>query len=377
MDLGATALVLLLVLLTAHLVSIALAARRYAKAPGERRIYPPVTVIRPVCGVDQYDRGTLASTFWLDHPNYEVIFCCTKATDPAAALVQELIARHPRVPARLLIGDERPTANPKLNNLVKGWNTARHEWIVLADSNVIMPPDYLDRMFEAWTPETGLVCSPPLGCLPQTFWAEVECAFLNTYQARWQSAAAGIGFGFAQGKSMLWQRHTLDQAGGVIALGEELAEDAAATKIVRRQGKSVRLTNQPFEQPLGTRTAKQVLDRQVRWAKLRRATFAPYYLPEVMTGVIPALACAAVAASQFGVDTAAASASMLALWYLPETALNRRAGWHYSWKTPMAWLARDVLIPLVWTRGWLGDGFTWRGNEMNVSESQVIAGERA
>lgn len=372
MDLAAVSLFLLAALFTAHVVSILLAARRYAN-PASRRSVEPVTVVRPVCGVEQYDRGTLSSTFWLQHPNYEIIFCCAKASDPAVALVEKLIAAHPHVPSRLLIGDERPTSNPKLNNLVKGWNAARYDWIVLADSNVIMPPDYLDRMFAAWKADTGLVCSPPVGCLPQTFWAEVECAFLNTYQARWQSAADSIGFGFAQGKSMLWQRNTLESAGGIVALGAEIAEDAAATKIVRTQGKTVTLTDRPFEQPLGLRTAKQVLDRQTRWAKLRRATFAWYYMPEIMTGFMPALMCTPLAAAQLGIDPLAACCALFALWYVPEAALNLRAGWHFSWKSPLAWLARDVLIPVVWARGWLGDGFNWRGNEMSVNGTQLAS----
>ena len=71
--------------------------------------------------------------------------------------------------------------------------------------------------------------------MPRGFWAELECAFLNTYQARWQYAADSLGHGFAQGKTMLVRRRDLAQAGGIQALAEEIAEDAAATKLVRRR----------------------------------------------------------------------------------------------------------------------------------------------
>ena len=104
----------------------------------------------------------------------------------------------------------------------------------MADSNVLMPRDYLQRLLAGWRPDTGLLCSPPIGCQPDGFWAEVECAFLNTYQARWQYAADTLGLGFAQGKTMLWRRRDLERAGGIQALAEEIAEDAAATKLVRR-----------------------------------------------------------------------------------------------------------------------------------------------
>ena len=61
-------------------------------------------------------------------------------------------------------------------------------------------------------------------------WAEIECAFLNTYQARWQYLVDSLGWGFAQGKTMLWRRADLDAVGGISALAREVAEDAAATR---------------------------------------------------------------------------------------------------------------------------------------------------
>jgi Glycosyl transferase family 21 len=90
----------------------------------------------------------------------------------------------------------------RTNNVLKGWRAARHDWIVIADSNVLMPRDYIDRLFASWRADTGLVASPPIGCRPQGLWAELECAFLNTYQARWQYLADALGFGFARGKTM-------------------------------------------------------------------------------------------------------------------------------------------------------------------------------
>src|SRR5262249_29153750 len=158
-----------------------------------------------------------------------------------------LIAQHPHADdARLLIGDDRISGNPKLNNVVKGWRAARHDWIVLADSNVLMPADYLGQLLASWRADTGLVASPPVGAKPRGLAAELECAFLNTYQARWQYVIDSLGRGFAQGKTMLWRRADLEQAGGIAALGKEVAEDAAATKIVRDLGLKVRLVDRPF-----------------------------------------------------------------------------------------------------------------------------------
>ncbi len=201
---------------------------------------------------------TLAAGFALDRPDYELIFCAEHPDDPAVEVVRRLMAAHPETAARLLVGVDPISGNPKLNNCAKGWRAARHDWVVLADSNVLMPPDCIRRLMAGWRPGTGLVCSPPLGTRPGGFWAEVECAFLNTFQARWQYAAEGFGSGFAHGKTMLWRRGLLEAGGGIRALVAEVAEDAAATKLVRGAGLRVRLVDRPFEQPLGPRSARQV-----------------------------------------------------------------------------------------------------------------------
>ncbi|MBP0574580.1 hypothetical protein J8J27_28125, partial [Mycobacterium tuberculosis] len=88
------------------------------------------------------------------------IFCVAKASDPAIPLVEKLIAAHPRQSVRLLVGDDPISINPKLNNVLKGWRAASSEWIVMADSNVAMPPDYVQRLLGRWDTETGMVCSP-------------------------------------------------------------------------------------------------------------------------------------------------------------------------------------------------------------------------
>lgn len=327
----------------------------------------PVSILRPVRGVDPCDPLTLRSSFLLDHDNYELIFCCADANDPVAKFISGLIAEYPDVPARLLIGDSAGTPNPKLNNLFKGWAAARHEWIVFADSNVLMPPDYLRRLLCGWRADTGVLCAPPIGCIVQGFGSELECAFLNTYQARWQYTADSAGFGFAQGKSMLWRRSVLETAGGIRALAQEIAEDAAATKVVRAQGLRVRLVDAPFGQALGPRTLRQVWQRQVRWARLRRVTFPLMFAPEILTGCIPALLAGACAAEGLGLPAEGVVLGLAALWFGAEAILSRAAGWHTTWASPLAWLARDAMLPALWIAAWAGNSFEWRGNAMDVS----------
>ena len=332
-----------------------------------------VSLIRPVCGVDNYAEETLRSSFTLDYPSYELLFCAARHDDPVIPVLRRLMAAHPGVPSQILIGDDEISQNPKLNNCVKGWNAAAHEWIIMADSNVLMPRDYIQRLMARYGSDTGLVCSTPIGSRPQGFWAEVECGFLNTLQARWQYAAEAIGFGFAQGKSMLWRKETLERVGGIRALAAEIAEDAAATKLVRRAGLKVKLVDSPFEQPLGRRTLPEIWARQVRWARLRRVTFLPFFLLEIFTGSLLPVLSGAYAASLLGYDPLLAGLLVVAIFMACEVQLALTAGWRFSFGSLAAWLARDLMLPLLFTSALLTNEFVWRGNEMTVKEEEAKA----
>jgi ceramide glucosyltransferase len=353
--------------LVAHIASSLLAACRCR--PQKRPLPPPavapkVAILRPICGIDGFEARTLRTTFALNYPDVELIFCCDRENDPAAHLVRALLREFPDTNARLLVGREPRTQNPKLNNLLKGWAQVDAEWVIMADSNVALPNDYVQRLTAAWTPRTGVLCAPPIGSSPAGFWAELECAFLNGYQARWQYAADSLGCGFAQGKTMLFRRRDLTAAGGLIALGCELAEDAAATKLVRAMGLRAELADAPFPQPLGERSLRQVWDRQARWARLRRCTFPSLFVWEILsTGLVP-LAAAGILAACLNTSALATVLAVLAIWHGSEMLLARAAGWHLSWRSPLAALVRDVMLPVLWMQAWLGSGFTWRGNEI-------------
>jgi ceramide glucosyltransferase len=217
-----------------------------------------VTLVRPLKGVDAFSEACLKSTFTLDHPDVEIVFCVASSADPVVPLVQRLMNEHPGSKARLLIGDDRISPNPKLNNMVKGYEATDSAWVAFIDANVLLPPDTVARLFDVVDPKVALVSSPPIGIEPKGWQALTECAILNSYQARWQSCADWVGNGYSQGKVLMFRRDVLDKAGGLKALTVELAEDAAATKMVRDQGYRVALIDQFLPHPIGQRTLNDV-----------------------------------------------------------------------------------------------------------------------
>ncbi len=351
-----------------HFGGIALlVARTRATRGNAQHGRPPVTILRPACGIENHIEETLTSAFALDYADYEIVFCVADERDPVIPLIRRLMDEHGEVPSRLLVGDDRISINPKLNNLVKGWHAAAHDWIVMTDSNVLMPRDYLDRVLERWQPDTGLVCSPPVGTRPDGLGAELECAFLNTYQARWQLIADALGTAYAQGKTMFWRRAYLDEGGSIEALAAEPAEDAASTKLIRAAGRKVRLVIRPFPQPLGKRAVADVWGRQMRWARLRRSSFPLVYAPEAVSGgFFPMLGTAVLVA--MGALPIGAFVGLAVAWYGTEALLARHYDWPISLRIVGLMIVRDLLLFPLWIVGWTGNRFVWRGNAMDIKD---------
>ena len=254
------------------------------------------------------------------------------------------------VPAKLLVGDDRISINPKLNNLVKGWEAASHDWIVMADSNVLMPPDYIERLLAHWGPRTGIVSSPPVGAAPDGIWAELECGFLNTYQARWQLAADAFGLGFAHGKTMLWRRDILEGAGGIRALAAKPAEDAAGTQLVRDRG----LRGEPRAAPLPAAARETPLHRSLAPAASLGAAATGVVRPLLLSGDFFRRVLAALhrGSSRRGrSDPARARAALRRCsGTAPRRCSRQRSAGRFHARSLALWIARDLMLPVALAR---------------------------
>jgi ceramide glucosyltransferase len=345
-----------------HLLTIGLCWLRDLRNPDPAGMLgePGVTLLRPVCGLDSFAAETIASSFTQDYREYEVIFCVQSPSDVSIPLLQSLVAAYPAVKARVLIGDLRICGNPKLNNLSKGWAAADKEWICMADSNLLLPPDYLKTVVSTWDSNTGLVSSPPIGTQPQGFVGSLECAFLNSNQARLQLAADMLGLGFAQGKTLFWRRELLERNGGLAALAKNLAEDVAATKLVRSLDRKVRLPLKSFGQPIGRREFREVWHRQLRWSRVRRDGFPLLFVCEVLNG--PLLPFLSLTAALWLLDRSQSWCLLYAaFWYGAEILLAARMGWVTNWRDIPSLFLRDILLPVIWAATFADRRIIWRG----------------
>jgi ceramide glucosyltransferase len=360
-------------LTTIHLGSALLTGirQRSRKHYDRRTDVPRISIIRPLRGIEPFSYETLKSTFALHPAPAEILFCVDSGSDPVIDIVERLICEHPQSPARLLIGRDVISGNPKLNNLVKGWQAATSDWVAFIDSNVLLPVDAMARLAERADAGTGMVSSPPAGSAPVGFAARLECSFLNSYQARWQSTADALGYGFAQGKVMLVRRDVIEAGGGIEALGSEPAEDAAATKLVRRLGLRVRLVDKFFEQPIAERRFSDVWNRQLRWAQLRRATFPAQFASEILAGCVLPLAFTAIACGAAGLPVLPVIVAHFGIWYAAEHLLAWLAGWP---STVGASVLRDLMLPALWMQAWFSRDFVWHGQPMRAKREPSPAG---
>ncbi len=374
MSIADSAALAALFLISVHVLTVVLAGfrcrRRKPKTANQRTAVAAregVTLVRPLRGIESHSSQTLAASLLLTHPRHEVLFCVADGADPVVPLVEAALRAHPNVDARLLIGADCIGSNPKLNNMLKGWREAKYDWVCFADSNLLTPLDYLERIEATAGPGVGAVSAPPVGTDPRDFWGDLECAFLNTFEARWQYAVDTVGFGFCQGKTLYLHRSSLGPR-GLARLADEPAEDAALTKVVWSQSKRVRLVAPPFAQPIGPRLAREVWDRQLRWARLRRATFPYLYAPEIFLGCAPAMAALAVAAAGYQWSIPLSLGALLAAWFTMEYALAALAGWPASLASCAAWVLRDLMMPALWCAAWAGHDFTWHGARLTTGD---------
>ncbi|TCT05596.1 glycosyltransferase family 21 protein [Aquabacter spiritensis] len=373
---GGIAAGLLALLLLLHLGTALATLRRVRSAPAFPADAPaePVTLVIPVVGLTPFETRSALSALDLTGTNAEILYCAFAPEDPAAAQIRAALAARPDCTARLLTGRTRVSDNPKMDAVEQGLAAATADLVVMIDGNVEVPPDLIARLLAVWDGRTGLVSSPPLGTRPAGFWAEVECALLNSCFARWQLAGDELGGGFAHGKLLAFRRSFLDAHGGIEGFYRETAEDAAITKLVRSAGLGVRLCRRPIAQPLGPRGAIEVWNRTLRWALVRRRTYPLVFAAEVFLPVFAALAAALVAAESLSWPLLPAGLGLLALWYGTETALAAAAGWPAGWRYPFACAVRDVMMAAIWILAWFRRRYVWRGQAVEVRSDRDNSG---
>ncbi|KAF8924740.1 hypothetical protein BGZ58_001501 [Dissophora ornata] len=235
---------------------------------------PGVSIIRPLRGIDCNMYENLAASFRQDYPRFEIIFSVAQANDPAIAVVKDLMRKFPRVDARLIIGEKDVGINPKINNMIRSYETAKYDILWVLDSNVYVDPGCMGRSVDKMMlPGVGLVHHLPFGVRPQTLGSELELMFLDTVHAKmylfinWTGLASCV-----VGKSSLYRRSDLDKVGGLAKFGKYMAEDNLVATEIFNMGYKHEMTSDLAYQSLGSMTPSDYFLRRARWTRIRKYT---------------------------------------------------------------------------------------------------------
>ena len=352
----------------------ALASHNRRRAPGPKT-FPPVTILKPLHGDEPLLEQALASNFQQDYPDFQLVFGLQNPSDPAIAVLDRLRERFPHVQADVVIDATMRGANRKVANLINMLPRARHDVLVIADSDMHVAPDYLRSLVSALVaPGAGVVTTIYTGhaahgaLAGQLGAAQINHAFLPGVLLSRQ-----LGRRDCLGATMALTRDTLGRIGGFQALKDYLADDGMLGNHVRGIGLGVHLaTTVPATTVPETRMS-DLFDHELRWSRTVRA-LAPVGL--VLSVLQYPLFWAVLALALSGGQVWAWG--LLAAAWLVRAVVARAINQSLGIASPIAawWLpARDVLSMAVVLATYRTRRVAWRGYAMTATRSGLAPGK--
>ncbi|TPX57498.1 hypothetical protein SpCBS45565_g08198 [Spizellomyces sp. 'palustris'] len=343
-----------------HSRSSALSALPPSTAPG-------VTVLRPLKGVDCNLFDNLSSSFRQDYPLYELIFSVADQNDPAIEIVNELMTQYPEVDAKLIIGDVDVDVNPKVNNMLRGYQGAKYDIIWILDSNVHINPGCMGRsVSELMHPGIGLVHHLPCGVSPQTYGSYLEQAFLNTAHAKMYITINKVALASCViGKSNMFRKSVLAQLGGLENYGKYMSEDNIIGEAIWKLGLRHRMTTDVAYQTLGSLSVPDYFKRRARWIRIRKYTVLAATLLEPFTeSILNGFLAAWAFHRMLHVSVSLFLLAHFTIWISSDwiiattldTATRREAK-----KFLRAWCIRELAALPLWISAMAGSTVEWRG----------------
>ena len=352
----------------------------YAKLPA---FAPPVSILKPVKGFDPGMYEAFRSHCLQQYAGeYELIFGASSEDDPAVAAVHRLIAEFPQRQIRLVTCPERLGTNGKVSNLIQmladSQSGARHEYLIINDSDIRVSPRYLERVMRPFAAPAkkpvGMVTALYRGHAEKwTLGAVLEALGIATdFQAGVLAARlveGGIHFGL--GSTLAVRREALQAAGGLEALVDQLADDYEMGARIASAGYSIRLAVEVVETSVPAYTLAGFLSHQLRWARTVRDSRRWGYMGMLFTHLLP-LAAANVIAS---------GASLVSLWLLGLAfflrlgvamqvgagVLGDRQVLANLWLLPL----RDAAGFAVWLWSFAGNTIVWRGERFVLKRGRL------
>jgi ceramide glucosyltransferase len=380
--LGLAALVISAGFSAVTLLAVVIWRSWFAGKRGNPELQRPVTILKPLCGAEPGLYTHLRSFCEQQYPTYQIVFGVRDPADPALNVVERIVADFPAVAIDVVVDPQLHGDNYKTSNLINMMRRARHDILVIADSDAIVGPDYLSVVtVPLLKREVGLVTCIYRGVPTETVWSRLGAMYINDWFM--PSVLVAWFFGhrqFASGQTLCLRRDTLQAIGGLQAIANHIADDFRLGELVRGVGQRIVLSSYEVEVEHHEPSANALLRHELRWMRTLqivrpggfRGMFFSFTLPLAMLGMLPALlglGALGVAWSLFAMT----GAMRLALHFTqrlhgPQRRHGHRSVFSDLWLVP----ARDLLLCWTWARSFSTSRITWRGSEFKVDDHGVM-----
>ena len=332
---------------------------------------PSITLLKPLHGAEVGLLDNLATFLNQDyHGPVQVVFGFQDQRDPAIEIVRDLQRSFPAADIELVVDERLHGTNRKVSNLINMAERARHDVVVLADSDMIVGPGYLTRLVsELSRPGVGAVTCLYHGVPRGNVWSRLSALGIGSHFL--PSVAVGIGLGLAKpcfGSTIALRRATLDAIGGFGSLKNDLADDYLLGAAVRRRGLDVGVTPFTIGHACTERSLADLLRQELRWVRTIRQLDPAGHAGSVLSHPLPLaiLACLMWPGSVAGAFVAAAIMLRIGLCLAVKQA--------FGLKDQAYGLAplRDILSFGIFVASFFGRGVSWRGHSYDVTPGGVL-----
>lgn len=363
---------------TAFYAYAAYVARDFLLRPVARAtsgIEPPVSILKPIRGVDRDAAMNFASFCLQDYGTWEILFGAESEDEPGLEAARQVAREYPDLPIRILVGKGPAGTNPKVRLLANLVREARYSVLLVSDSDIRAGRSHLKRMVEPLAdPGVGVVT-----CFYRTISdclvGRIDALSLSTEFVPGALVARKIeGMSFAMGAGILIRRQVLDGIGGFAAIADSLADDYLLGKLPAKAGYRVELARDVVDHRLGTSSLRELGDRQTRWnmgiRTSRPWSYAGIVFTQGTTASLLFLLATAGSALGWSVAGITLAVRLAAARFITARCLQDRRITKSLWLVPI----RDLLGTAFWLGAFFGSTVVWRGRRLRIGAGGRILG---
>lgn len=341
---------------------------------------PAISILKPLKGIDPQAWESFCSHCEQDYPRFQLIFGVSDPADPALELVRKLQVKYPDLTIELIVCDRILGTNIKVSNLVQMLPSAHHEILLVNDSDIRVPNDYLRNVGAPLAdPSIGLVTCLYRGVASPTLGSRLEALGISTDFIPGVLSARLLekGLHFGLGSTLAFRRRELEAIGGFEALLGYLADDYELGRRIAATGKRVELSAATVTTSLPAYTLRQFFQHQLRWSRTIRAARRWGYAGLLVTFGLPwallALVAARGAAWAWALLAMTLAARLVVGFGAAVVLLNDPQFLGNILFLPL----RDLIAPFVWAASFMGNRIHWRGADFDLKDGRLTLVKRS